>query len=324
MIDDPLQSNNRESHYIMGMDLGATKLNAFLLDHQSKKLAQTKKQLEEKEAHYLETLIIETYNELLTRVQVPPTKIWGLGLAVPGYIDVERGIVFRASNLNLHNWRLVPKLSKSLGVSVFIEKDVNAAAYGEYLYGFEERVDNLVFISVGTGIGMGIILMGSIYKGELGLAGELGHVVLEPNGPLCTCGKRGCLEYYSSGWGIAKRYIEQTGDKQKHRLSLTAYEIARRANEGDILAQKILTEGAEKLSLAIGNVINIFSVQSVILGGGIIENNHEYFQKVRTSTPKYIQSDIRNNVRLRKSILGYDAGALGATAIVLKGKRHIK
>lgn len=316
MLINSAHESNDTDMVIVGMDLGASKLHAVLIDNQKQILTRRHVLLEDRREHYLEKLIVEILDDILSKENVSTCNLMGLGLAIPGYIDTDRGILLNSSNLYLKEWNAKENLSKILGIPIMVENDVNAAALGEFTFGLEKSVSHLLFVNVGSGVGMGIIINKAIFRGDFGLAGELGHIVVDTQGPPCTCGNRGCLEAYAGGTGISNRYLNYCEDTSFHQQEISAKVVNNLARKGNTFAQRAIYEGVGKMGLAVANIINLFSIRDIVFGGGVVEEDDKYLDLVNEQTKQYVIPDLKDRYRIQKSILGPDAGALGSCTLV--------
>jgi glucokinase len=207
---------------------------------------------------------------------------------------------------HLPGWEEYPLqmwLENTYGVKATIENDANAAAVGEWRYGAGRGKSHILYVTVSTGIGSGLILNGKLHHGHDGLAGELGHTILVPDGPVCTCGRRGCLEALAAGPAIARRAIKALNDNPEAGQllralcencieSVTALEVSQASSEGDELALEVLSAAATDLGRGIANAVNLVNPDRVILGGGVVKSGEAYLQTVRTSASDHVLDGI--------------------------------
>lgn len=257
-----------------------------------------------------------------------PTAI---GVSFGGPVDAAAGLV-RLSH-HVLNWENVPlrdNLHAEFGVPVAIENDANVAALGEYRFGAGKNTDSLLYLTVSTGVGGGWIISGKIYSGANGMAGEIGHTVVNPMGMQCVCGKRGCVEAEASGTAIARRARRMIdanvvdGMDMLNMLGVSAHEItaadvSRAAAGGNALARLILTESARHLGRGIGNAINLMNPQRVILGGGVTKAGKLWWNVVRHTARQYTLPE--TPVDIVPATLGDDAPLWGAVALVVNTEK---
>jgi glucokinase len=267
--------------------------------------------------------ILEEIIENLSRLKTKDTVALGIGCGGP--LDSEKGIIL--SPPNLPGWDSVPlkkDLESFLKVPTFLDNDANCACLGEYYFGAGKGIKNLVYVTVSTGIGGGIIINGKILRGQRDSAGEVGHQTIVPDGPLCNCGNRGCLEALASGTAIAKRAQEailrgeDTILKEWSKTEKISAKMVRSAYlQGDKVSEKIWKDALEYLGIGIGNIITIISPERVILGGGIVKAGEEVIETVKKVVKDRVRLVPIEKVEIVPSELGEDVGLYGAFALIL-------
>lgn len=250
----------------------------------------------------------------------------GIGIGFPGKVDSKKGIVTSAPNFN--NWKNV-KVKKSLNrfkLPVFIDNDANCAALGELYYGIGKKLNNFIMITVGTGVGGGIIINKKLFRGETGGAGEIGHMTINYSGPECRCGNRGCVEAYSGISYIKQRTIHKLNEYQDskilelvdHNLDLIDPKIINEAaTQGDELAIKILKETGLYIGIGLANLANALDIQHFIIGGGIANAGKILIDAIKESIKQHGIKDIVKNVKVYPAKTKNKAGILGSAALVL-------
>jgi len=245
----------------------------------------------------------------------------GVGIGIPGPLDPVAGHVYAAPNL--HGWRDVPAqklLEDRVGCPVAIQNDGNLAGYAEWIAGAAQGTANMIFITVSTGVGGGLVLDGELYSGAAGTAAELGHVVVDPDGPPCNQGHRGCLEGSASGTAIAKRARELLAAGEASALGslpsdqVDARAIATAAAAGDALAARLYHDAGRTLGLYIGGLLNALSPEVVVIGGGLINAGDLLFAPLRGSVGEIAFPAAQARCRIVPAALGTDAGLVGAVA----------
>jgi glucokinase len=251
-------------------------------------------------------------------------EIAAITVAAPGPTDPYEGIIYEAPNIP--GWTNLPLkkiLQEQFNVPVAIGNDANLAALGEWRFGAGIGHHHLVYITVSTGIGGGVIIDNQLLLGSHGLAAELGHITVIPEGPLCSCGQRGHLETVASGPAIA-RWVEQELSQGipstlPVNRPITAKDIALAANQGDELAQAALARGGTYLGIAIADYLHIFNPSVVIIGGGVSQSGDAFFGPLRTAMSEHVlSSQYLENLTLTASALGDEVGLMGALALAQK------
>lgn len=266
--------------------------------------------------------IVRMVQAFLAEQNVASHELRGIGVTVPGMADPESGVLLYAP---AHGWRDVAVKAWLQQIwpelDVFVDNDVNAAAWGEYCFGAGVDAESLLWITVSTGIGGGLVLQGQVYRGADGLAGEIGHVVLEEDGPLCGCGQCGCLEAVAAGPAIARRAKELLDRGSPSALSridgrpLEARDVAEAARRGDALAHQVMTETVQYLGRAVALVANVLNPQLVVFGGGVSQSlDLEAIE--REAVERCVLTRSGGTLRLCASALGYEASLIGAGALV--------
>lgn len=259
--------------------------------------------------------------EIIQSVWPVDDSVKGIGIAVAGPIDLETGLIQRSPNIPaFDDFPIVDFLNEKFATPIFLGNDANLAALGEWRHGAGQEHNNLIYLTISTGIGSGIISDGRLLLGAKGMAAELGHVTIFPGGPLCSCGKRGHLEAIASGTAIAKWTIDQIIQGKSSTLTnvmdLNARNVAEAAYNGDPLAISAFTRAGEALGIAIVNFLVIFNPTCIIFGGGVSKSIELLLPHINKALetelfePSYCQDLI-----LKTAALGDDAGLLGALVL---------
>jgi glucokinase len=312
----------------IGVDLGGTNLRFGLVREDEKIISRrrTGTMAAEGVEIVLERLTsgIQT---LARKAQASGMKIAGIGIGVPGIISAKEGIVRLSPNLP--GWKDIPlglRLKESLSYPVHVENDANAYALGEYWFGAGKDSSSMVCITLGTGVGGGIILGGNIWRGADGMAGEVGHITVNPDGPLCPCGNRGCLERYSSATAVIERAGaavargEKTSLKnlKKTGLPITAEAVADAAKKGDRVACRIFSEAGKYLGIAIADLINLLNIDCIVIGGGMAGAWDFFIGPLKEEVRSRAFKIPTKRCRIVRGKLKDDAGILGAAGLALK------
>ena len=270
----------------------------------------------------IETLLA-SLAQACSEADVEASDLRGLGVATPGWVDTRRGIVPAAPQLV--GWRDVPlveMLQERLGLTVLLENDANAAALGENVFGAGRGTRHMLYITVSTGVGGGIIADGCLYGGAKGSAGEIGHMIVDPSGPPCGCGKHGCLESLSSGTAIALRAAQAAdrGDSaalagiKEREGRVSARLVAEAARQGDAVSAAIYEEAGRFLGIALANTVNLFSPEAIVLGGGVMQAKDLFLPRAEATMREFALDEPLKYMRLVEAELGDRAGVMGMIA----------
>lgn len=293
--------------YSIGVDLGGTNLRAAAISRSGQALAKIsgRAHLSQGRDSVVDD-IVESIAKLCS--DCGPADLKGVGIGVPGFIRMETGVIVGSNNLpEFDGFPVRDVIERKLGASVVLENDANAAALGEKWIGAGREVDDLVLLTLGTGIGGGIISGGRILHGFLGMAGELGHMTVVPNGNPCGCGNRGCLEKHASATAIA-------GMARMMRLGTdpTSEDVFRLAGSGDVKAKAIFQSMGEALGIALATLVNIFNFPLFLLSGGPLPA-WDFFAPTMLAEVGRRSFSFRNSgTRIEKATLGNEAGLFGA------------
>jgi glucokinase len=252
----------------------------------------------------------------------------GIGMGTPGSVNRKKGTVIGAYNLNWKTTQHIKDdIEKAMGIPFALDNDANVASLGEYWKGAGSKDDDVVFVTLGTGVGGGVIINGELAHGVNGGAGEIGHITVEPGGLMCTCGKRGCLEQYASATGVvnvAKKLSPNfTGNSRLKEMINSGEEITSKivfflADNGDIFANQVVDRVCYFLGLALSNVGNTLNPDNIVIGGGVSNAGNTLLQP----TTKYFQENafrpVRDSTKIRLAQLGNDAGVIGAGSLALR------
>ena len=281
--------------FFLGIDLGGTRIKAGICDGKARPIDHAS--IPTDADHGPE----ETMNRMaeLGRRLMGARKAAACGIGVPGPLDLDRRMILRATNLK--GWikvRVPSGMKRRLGMPVIMENDANCAAFGEYQAG--SPCDCLVLYTLGTGIGGGIVIHGKLWVGASGAAGELGHMTLDPRGPKCGCGQRGCIEAMASATAVARAY------------GLPAHEAFAALRRGDPRAKRVIDDACDKLGMAVANMIHVLHPDRIVLAGGMAAAGKPLFDRVRASVRKRVFPVCLEKIRIEPGRLGGDAGWIGA------------
>jgi glucokinase len=302
----------------IGVDIGGTKIAAAVVSPEGKILNEVRYPTQAVPPNRL----IRTISDAITEVR-DGFEVGGACLAVPGFVLAAENKVIFAPNLHeIENIRLDEEMGSRTGMSVTVENDANAAAWGEFRFGAGKDVDHQVFITLGTGVGGGVITHGVLLRGAQGAGGELGHVTLDPTGPRCGCGNHGCLEAFASGTAIQRRAREVANERPASALGRLATErhvlgedVTRLAEEGDEAAVAVLEETGKWLGIGLAGFVNIFNPEVVAIGGGASRAGEFVLGPARDEVHLRARSPSRDLVEIKLATLGPESGVLGAAAL---------
>jgi len=313
--------------FAIGVDLGGTKIYSLVAAVDGQVLGDDRRLTQPEDGtDAVVQRIVESARVALEQAGRSMADMVGFGISTPGPCDPERGVITEAPNLFWTNVPLVRLVRAQVGIPTLLENDAAAAAYGELRYGAGQGKRHLVYVTLGTGIGGGIIIDGRIYRGASGAAGEVGHMVLVPDGPRCNCGGRGCLEALSSGTAIerdARLAVDEGRSAKMSELAagrgLTAELVLEAARQGDKVAREIIEQAGRYLGLGLIGLLNIFNPEALILGGGLIGLGELYLEPALTTTNEGGFDQVLEDVTISTAALGGSkAGALGASALALE------
>jgi glucokinase len=272
---------------------------------------------------------------LLKRAKLEPSQLGGIGIAAAGAIDSGRGVV--TFSPNLPGWRDVPlgeMVRERYRAEAFLVNDASAAALGEHRFGAGRGVANLVLLTLGTGIGGGIIIHDELYLGACGSAGEIGHMIIDVDGPACACGSRGCLEALASGTAVARDAVRRINQGEKSSLAvmagdrleeITAEKVGEVARGGDPLALDVLRQAGTYLGIGLTNLVNIFNPEMIIIGGGMANLGDLILDSARRVVAARAFQISAGVARIVTAQLGNEAGVYGAAAFAQeRGVRRTK
>ena len=270
--------------YCLGIDIGGTKTAVALADGKGAPIIKNSFPTEPfLGAESLVARIKDTYEDLCYKQGIRKKQVLFAGVACPGPLDIKNGTIVHIATMGFRNVPIKQMLSKALELPVFLENDANCAALAESVMGIGKGCDPLVYVTVSTGIGSGITVNGKILSGAYSSAGELGHLTVVPDGRKCPCGKRGCLELYSSGTAIANDATALRG------IPTDTKEVFSLARGGDEKMKKIIEGAADKLGLALASVYQLIDPEVIVLGGSVIKDYGDFSEALQKALSKYTQ-----------------------------------
>ena len=313
---------------VIGIDLGGTTAKIGILSQSGDILSKWELSTDiSEEGTKIVPNIIQSIKAYLDSEKLSSEDFLGIGMGTPGTVNRKNGTVIGAYNLN---WKTLQPIREqfesSTGIPFFLDNDANVAALGEQWKGAGNNEKNVSFITLGTGVGGGLVSDGTLIHGAVDAAGEVGHITVEPGGYECTCGKKGCLEQYASATGIvrlardlAKEYSEES-DLKTLVLSndpLDSKAIFDAAKAGDTYANFVVDRFAYYLGLALGNIANILNPSTIVLGGGVSKAGEFLVEKVSKVVEEFTFPTIRSVTKIKIAELENDAGMIGAASLVI-------
>jgi glucokinase len=313
---------------VLGSDLGGTKSALAAVDGSGRILFSKEVSSPSTDEEMMVRSLLDLVDWGVSTGSDKGLHILGIGLGVAGFILHDEGVLVESPNVS---WSMVPLkrlVNERSGLPAFLDNDANVAALGEHFLGVCRGVDDFVYVTIGTGIGGAICIAGKVYRGHRGTAAEIGHMVVDPEGPLCKCGKRGCLESLASGTALEREAARfMAGDKSSVLRQLcegdagrlTGEMISGAAEDGDPAALRAFSFIAYYLGLGLVNLIHIFDPEMVVLGGGVSHSDHFLIDEVRGVVKERGIPALVEGTEIVLSTLGRDAGLVGSAALAWEG-----
>lgn len=313
--------------FIVGVDVGGTAIKMALLSWEGDIIHKFQEPTPVSEG---ENAVIGKINrmadQLLQSQGINKSQLAGIGIGVPGPIDADTGVVQQAVNLHWKNVPLKQKLEELADLPVYVDNDANTAALGEMWRGAGQGAKEMVMITLGTGVGGGVIVNGRVVHGAQGVGGEIGHITMEPTGgPLCNCGKTGCLETYASATAIIRegKRAAETGKSEKlaqlyaQKGDLKAKDVFDAALAGDEAAIAVIDQASFYLGLAFSHLANILNPAKIVVGGGVSAAGEFLFSRMRSEFKRFVAFPfVAESCEIVPATLGNDAGVIGAGWLV--------
>jgi glucokinase len=304
--------------YAIGIDIGGTKIAGALVSEEGQIVRELKVPTPASDSDAIADAVVALVDELSTGVEVAAA-----GIAAAGFIDADRAVIRYAPNLSWRNEPFKAKLAARLSIPVFIDNDANAAGWAEYRFGAGAGVKHMIMLTVGTGVGGAVIVDGHMLRGGFGIAAELGHINMVPEGVLCGCGQKGCLESYGSGTALLKaaKALAASGDPRGARLAelerevgtLTGAEVYRAILEKDRGALDLLEDLGSMLGRAVASLVAVLDPELVVIGGGVSAAGDLLLDPIRKAYLEHLPArGFRPELRIEAAQLVNDAGVVGA------------
>ncbi|WP_050606848.1 ROK family protein [Clostridium niameyense] len=311
-----------EEKYVIGVDLGGTKINTALSNVEGNIVSKCTLPTNSYEGDIaVFERILNSIEEVINNSKVDKENIISIGIGSPGPLDYKKGRIITTPNLPFKDFDIVSPIENKFGIKTYLDNDANVASIGEYIFGSGKESNNMIFVTVSTGIGAGAILNGKIYRGNTSNALEIGHTTLKKDGTKCNCGNYGCAEALASGTAIGKKGREAVERGLKTSLSqykyITAKEVFKEAKKNDKVALGILDESLEYLGICVANLISSFDPERIIIGGGVSKAGKIVFDKIEKVVKERCFKVMYENTKILPAILGDDAGVMGAIALAI-------
>ena len=311
--------------YYIGIDIGGTNISTGVVDETYNIIGRGKvKTVSGRPYEEVIKDIIESVKLAVADSGIDMDEVRWIGAGCPGTCNPETGMVEYSNNLRWNNAPLLPDIENTLGKKTYIENDANAAAYGEFLAGAAKGARNAVVITLGTGVGAGIIINGKIFSGTNYAGGEIGHTVIVVDGPQCTCGRRGCFEVYASATGLIRMTKEALDEHPESRIAqlveadgrISARTAFNAAKMMDDVGQAVVDRYIKALACGITNTINVFQPDILCLGGGVCNEGDRLLQPLKKIVSQSVYSkNNAKNTEICICSLGNDAGIIGAAML---------
>jgi glucokinase len=313
--------------YVVGIDLGGTNIVVGTVAEDGSELhgLVSEPTLPEQGSDAVVARIVKCARASLA--QTHGKEVAGIGIGAPGPLDTARGLVLLTPNLGWTNFPLRDRITAALGLPATLDNDANCAIFGEWWRGAARGAEHVVGLTIGTGIGGGIVLHGQIYHGASDIAGEIGHMTIDSTGRRCKCGNYGCLEAYASGPAIAARAVEGVEAGAETSLpeyvrgdlkQITAQVVYEAAHDGDEYAREVVHDTAKVLGAGVANIINIFNPQVVVICGGVTLAGDQLFVPLRSEVKRRAFKPAANACRIVPGELTGTAGVYGAAAVFMR------
>ena len=310
---------------VISIDMGGTKVLGCVVNSNKGIIARVKKPTDPTATRtkYVKQLA-SVVNDLIEKTNINKKKIKAICLGVPGTVNPESGIIGLAPNLGLKNFNIKRMLEAEISFPVLIENDVNLGALGIKNFGVGKKAKNLLAVFVGTGIGGGLIIDNKLYRGSNYVAGEIGHMLVEKNGPKCGCGRKGCFEAIASRTAIVNKIIKDIRSGKRSKLSklvksgerIRSKSLSSAVKSGDKVVRKRINDGCEVIGGVLASISNLLNLDMIVLGGGMIEALDFYMLPlIKKSFSEHVMNDSAKRLKIVASKLGDDAAIFGGIAL---------
>ncbi len=310
--------------YYLGIDIGGTNISAGIIDESNSLLAKgSTPTIQGRDYHDILGDSARLCLDLMKKSNISMEEIYSVGIGLPGLVDTKEGCLIYANNLSFDHISVIDEVKRFINKPIFIDNDANCAAIGEMMCGAAHGDKNVIYITLGTGVGAGIILDGKVFRGAFGGGGEAGHMVIMADGEMCTCGRKGCWEAYASATALRREgriaAAKYPNSEIYHLVDgniklIDAKTVFDAADLGDEVALNILDAFSKHLAIGLVNLVNIFQPETIVIGGGICAQG----DRVITPVTRILQERVYGGelkTKLALATLGNDAGIVGAALL---------
>jgi glucokinase-like ROK family protein len=320
-----------EGGHVVGIDMGVTHINLVITDFSGRVSDEVEIPINIKDSPSIcLDQVDKLLRETLAKNKLQLSDIDAIGIGAPGPVDTNAGMVIAPPIMpGWDRFPILETLRKKWGCPITLANDAELGALGEWAYGAARNEKNIAYIKVGSGIGAGLLLDGQIYHGTSGAAGEIGHLTMIENGPICNCGNAGCLETLSSGMAIARQAQEAVRKGKRTLLSeidpiesITSREVSAIARRGDLIAQQIIVQSGRYLGIAIAGIVNLFNPTMIVFGGGVAQIGDLFLQPIRDEVQKRSLPAAVRALRIQTAVLRRRSSSMGAVVLALSIALH--
>ncbi len=310
---------NGRAGYVIGIDLGATHLLVLLTDLEAQPVVRLQEPFSVEEGPEAGLArIVKLIEQALLQAGLAMDQVFGVGIGIPGPLDFATGKpIFPPIMPGWHDTPIRERLRERLGKPVHLDNDANLGAIGEYWWGAGRGARNVAFVKVGTGIGCGLIMEGQIYRGEVGSAGEIGHTVIDEDGPSCRCGSNGCLEAMASAPAILQAAQDDPLFPANGK-PLTIVDLIKAAQDGNSAAIRLFAQAGRRIGTALTSLVNLLNPGIIVVGGGVARAGPFFLDPLRETVRRCALPVAAPSTHIVESTLGSEAIAIGAVTIVLR------
>lgn len=306
---------NSDAFYVIGVDAGPETVECILADLSGKVMERVVSNIETPITNegFL-SILKHGIQHIIETSDIKLEGILGIGVAMHGVVDVETGTSLVAPNLNLTDIPIKAALEDAFHLIVKVENDARAMALGEYWFGGHGELDSMVAVNIGRGVGAGVVINGKLYHGAQDLAGEFGHMTIDMNGEVCTCGNRGCLQTFAAGPAIGERAQREVGDSSE---KVTGEEVYQQALAGNALYNQMLEETGVIIGIGLTNLIHMINPRKIVLGGGVMKSANILLPAIEQTIDQRVLTPAAKQTEVAVTKLGDDATLLGAVSLLL-------